>query len=70
MKMRKGRLTKTFGVAAGERVLRLEVEGEGWSGSRRIEGRFEGGETRRLEARLGGLVKKDLSVWISARKSS
>ena len=70
MKVRKGRLTKTFSVPAGDRVLRLEVEGEGFRGSRTIEARFEAGEARRLEARLGGLVKKDLSAWMAARKAS
>ena len=44
MKVRKGRLTKTFSVPAGDRVLRLEVEGEGFRGSRTLEARFEAGE--------------------------
>jgi len=70
VKVRKGRLTKTFNVPAGDRVLRLEVDGEGYRGSRTIEARFEAGEARRLEARLGGLVKKDLSAWLAPRKSS
>jgi hypothetical protein len=70
MKVRKGRLNKTFSVPAGDRVLRLEVEGEGFHGSRTLEARFEAGEARRLEVRLGGLVKKDLSAWMAARKPS
>jgi serine/threonine-protein kinase len=71
MKVRKGRLTKGIDVAAGDRVLRLEVDGEGFRGSRTIQGRFVAGEPRRLEARLGGLVKKDLSAWLApARKGS
>jgi serine/threonine-protein kinase len=70
MKVRKGRLSKTFLVPAGDRVLRLEVEGEGYRGSRTIEGRFEAGQARRLEAKLGGLVKKDLSAWLAPRKAS
>ena len=70
VKVRKGRLTKTFDVPAGDRVLRLEVDGEGYRGSRTIEARFEAGEVRRLEARLGGLVKKELSAWLAPRKSS
>ena len=70
MKVRKGRLTKTIDVPAGERVLRLEVEGEGFRGSRTVDSRFEAGEPRRLEVRLGGLVKKDLSAWIAPRKTS
>jgi hypothetical protein len=71
MKVRKGRLTKTFGVPIGDRTLRLEVDGEGFRGSRTIEGRFMAGEPRRLEARLGGLVRKDLSAWLApARKGT
>ena len=70
MKVRKGRVNKSFDVPAGDRVLRLEVEGEGYRGSRTLEGRFEAGEARRLEARLGGLVKKDLSAWLAPRKDS
>jgi hypothetical protein len=70
MKVRKGRVTKSFDVPAGDRVLRLEVEGDGYRGTRTLEARFEAGEARRLEARLGGLVKKDLSAWLAPRKES
>jgi hypothetical protein len=70
MKVRKGRLTKTLGVPTGEHALRLEIEGDGFRGSRTVEGRFEAGETRRLEVRVGGLVKKDLSAWLAPRKAS
>jgi hypothetical protein len=65
VKTRRGRLTQAFGVASGERALRVEVEGDGFRGSRTIEGRFSNGEARRLEARVGGLVKKDLSLWLT-----
>ena len=70
IKVRKGRLNKSFDVRAGARALRLEVEGEGFRGTRTIEARFESGEARRLEVRLGGLIKKDLSAWIAPAKSS
>jgi hypothetical protein len=70
VKTRKGRLTQTFRVPAGERILRLEVEGDGFRGSRTIDGRFAAGEVRRLEARVGGLVKKDLSLWLAPAKAS
>jgi serine/threonine-protein kinase len=68
VKLREGKLTQVFDVRAGERVLRLEVEGDGFRGSRTLDGRFEAGEVLRLEARVGGLVKKDLSAWLAPRK--
>jgi hypothetical protein len=67
LKVRRGRVRKVFSVRPGERRLRLEVEGDSYDGSRTVEGRFEGGETRRLEARLGGLLKKELSLWLAPR---
>jgi serine/threonine protein kinase len=70
MKVRRGRLTQAFSVPAGERVLRVEVEGDGFRGSRTLDGRFAVGEARRLEARVGGLVKKELSAWLAPAKSS
>jgi serine/threonine-protein kinase len=70
VKVRKGRLNQTFRVPAGECILRLEVEGDGFRGSRSIDGRFAAGEVRRLEARVGGLVKKDLSLWLAPAKES
>jgi hypothetical protein len=70
MKLRKGRLTQVFQVSAGERTLRVEVEADGFRGSRTLDGRFEAGEQRRLEARVGGLVKKDISAWLAPHKAS
>ena len=40
------------------------VDGAGFDGSRRIRGVFKSGETRRLEATVDGLIKRDLSlIW-------
>ena len=60
---RRGRSQATLEVAPGEHVVRLEVTSDGFSGSRRIRGTFESGATRRLRAKAGGLLVKELSVW-------
>jgi hypothetical protein len=63
--LKSGTLTeKDLDVTPGEHVVRLEVSGDGFYDSRRIRGEFESGVTRRLVARIGGLIKKELSlVW-------
>jgi hypothetical protein len=64
VRLRKGSVNEVLDVAPGEHVIRVEVNGAGWDGSRRIRGTFKSGETRRLEATLDGLIKKDLTlVW-------
>jgi serine/threonine-protein kinase len=64
VRLRKGSVKEVLDVAPGEHVIRVEVDGSGWDGSRRIRGTFKSGETRRLEATLDGLIKKDLTlVW-------
>jgi hypothetical protein len=63
-RFRKGRTEKDLDVPPGEHVVRLEVSGDGFYDARRIRGSFESGATRRLTARVGGLIKKELSlVW-------
>ncbi|HET6898479.1 MAG TPA: hypothetical protein VFK70_09035, partial [Vicinamibacteria bacterium] len=63
-RMRKGSTNQVLDVAPGEHVIRIEVESSGYDGSRRIRGVFKSGETRRLEATVDGLLKKDLTlVW-------
>jgi len=65
----KGRLSRTIDLSAGEHVVRVEVSGGGFGGSRRIRGTFERGTTRRLAASVGGLIKKKLSlVWGSTSR--
>src|SRR5207249_28665 len=63
-KMRKGSVNQVLDVAPGEHLIRVEVDGAGFSGSRRIRGTFKSGETRHLVATVDGLLKKDLAlVW-------
>jgi hypothetical protein len=63
-RMHKGSASHSFDVPPGEHVIRVQVEGAGYEGSRRIRGTFKSGETRRLEATVDGLLKKDLSlIW-------
>jgi predicted Ser/Thr protein kinase len=60
----KGTFTETLDVAPGEHVVRVHVEGEDFSDSLRIRGTFESRVTRRLVAKVGGLLTKKLSlVW-------
>ena len=60
---RKGRAVVEVEVAPGEHVVRIEVVSGSFSDSRRIRGTFESGATRRLHAKIGGLVSKQLSAW-------
>jgi serine/threonine-protein kinase len=63
-RLRKGSTKQVLDIEPGEHVIRVEVVGSGFDGARRIRGTFKGGETRRLEATVDGLIKKDLSlVW-------
>jgi serine/threonine-protein kinase len=59
---RKGSVNQILDVAPGEHVVRVEVEGSGFSSSRRIRGVFRSGETRHLEAEVSGLIKKELTL--------
>ena len=64
LRFRKGRTEKDLEVTPGEHVVRVEVSGDGFHDSRRIRGDFESGVTRRLQARVGGLLNRELSlVW-------
>jgi hypothetical protein len=65
-KEHKGTLTETVDVPAGDRTIRVQVEGDGFTGSRRIRGTFASGARRRLYAEISGLFKKDLKLgWSS-----
>jgi serine/threonine-protein kinase len=65
-KEHKGTLKETVDVPAGDRTIRVQVEGDGFSGSRRIKGTFSSGGRRRLYAEISGLFKKDLKLgWSS-----
>jgi hypothetical protein len=61
-RVRKGRVEARLKLAPGERVVRVAVDGEGFNGSKRIRGTFESGVPRRLDARVAGLLSKDLSL--------
>ena len=64
LKTYKGSFTRTLDVAPGEHVVRVHIEGGDFSDSLRIRGTFESGVTRRLVAKVGGLLTKKLSlVW-------
>ena len=60
---RKGRAAVAVEVPPGEHVVRIEVASGSFSDSRRIRGTFESGAPRRLQAKVGGLVGKELSAW-------
>jgi hypothetical protein len=58
----KGSLSQDLQVAPGEHVVRVQIQGDGFSDARRIRGTFVSGERQRLRVEVGGLVKKDLSL--------
>jgi serine/threonine-protein kinase len=60
LKLRKGRERATIKVRPGEREVRVQVTGDGFSGTRRLTGGFESGQTRRLYVRMGGLLNREL----------
>ena len=63
-RLRKGSTNQTLDVAPGEHVIRVDVDSTGFDASRRIRGTFKSGETRRLEATVDGLIKKELNlIW-------
>jgi hypothetical protein len=65
VEMRRGTLKETIKVPAGERTIRIQVEGETFTASRKITGTFASGVTRRLRAELGGILKRDIDlVWV------
>ena len=61
-KTRKGEESATLDLAPGEHVVRVTVESDDWTASRRIRGTFESGATRRLSAAVEGLLRKELSL--------
>lgn len=60
LKLRKGRERATIKIKPGEREVRVQLSGDGWSATRRLTGGFESGQTRRLYLRMGGLLNKEL----------
>ena len=63
-KSRRGSEAVTLDVPAGVHSVRVQVEGDGVTLSRRLKTLFRGGETKRLQARVNG--KQLLLEWIAA----
>ena len=60
----KGSLSQDLQVAPGEHVVRVQLQGDGFSDARRIRRTFVSGERQRLRIEVGGLIKRELSlVW-------
>jgi serine/threonine-protein kinase len=66
-KSRKGSLGEILEVAPGERDLRLEVSWDGETRTETVRATFLAGESRRLAARLGGVLKR-ASRWSGATR--
>jgi hypothetical protein len=62
LKSRKGSFEETLEVSPGKHEIKVQVEGDGKTRTRHVWAHFEPGQTRRLKARVGGLVRKDLSL--------
>jgi len=61
-RIHKGTLSQSLEVGPGEHLVRVQVEGDGFSASRRIHGTFESSEKRRLRVEVGGIIKRDLTL--------
>jgi serine/threonine protein kinase len=65
VRVRKGVFKKVLDLSPGEHTIKVQVQGDDFSGSSHIKGSFESGGTRRLDVSRGGLLKKDLSLdWL------
>ena len=63
LKLRRGTFQAALEVPPGERVIRVQVhDGGGFRASRRIRGTFDGAQVRRLDAAVGGALRKELRV--------
>jgi serine/threonine-protein kinase len=64
-RLHKGSERQVLDVAPGERQIRVEVESGSYRDRLRTTAEFKSGETRRLAATVGGLLKKELSLaWV------
>lgn len=65
IRLRRGTFKAVLDVPPGEHVVRVQVDdGGGFRESRRMRGTFAGGEVRRLDAAVDGVLQKDLAlVW-------
>jgi serine/threonine protein kinase len=62
LRFRKGLFKKTIDVAPGDHVVKVQLEADGETLSRKIHGTLQSGATRHLEINLGGILKKELEV--------
>jgi predicted Ser/Thr protein kinase len=63
-KERKETFTQAFDVPPGDHAIKLVITSGDATYVQRIKGAFKSGQTRRLEASLGGIISKDLAlVW-------
>jgi serine/threonine protein kinase len=62
VRIHKGILKKTVDVPSGDHSLKVEVEGDGDTQTRKVQSRFKAGATRHLEVTFSGLVRKDLGL--------
>jgi serine/threonine protein kinase len=63
VEIRKGSLEKMLYVSPGEHVIRVEVEGETFTVSRKITGVFVSGQPKRLHGEMTTLIKKELVLY-------
>jgi len=63
VEIRRGSFERMVYVPPGEHVLRVEVEGETFTVSRRITGVFESGQPKRLHGEMATLLKKELALY-------
>jgi hypothetical protein len=61
-KGRKGLARETLDLSPGAHMVRVQVESGGFDETRRIRGTFKSGETRRMDANVGGILTKSLKV--------
>jgi len=62
LRSRKGNVEQTLDVPPGRHEIRVQVAWDDNVKNSQIWGNFTSGSTRRLSARIGGLIKKDLSL--------
>ncbi|MCU0241952.1 MAG: hypothetical protein MUF51_05965, partial [Vicinamibacteria bacterium] len=61
-KTRQG-VSRSLDIAPGERTVRVRIDWDDTMQEETIRGRFESGRTRRLAVKLGGLLKKRISLY-------
>jgi len=64
VEIRKGTLERTLYVPPGDHAIRVQIDGDNFTASRKITGTFASGEVKALHAELEGLLKRDIRlVW-------